>query len=152
AKVNPRLLAFMAHDRVSLAGTMVAIGVAYIGLSLYGVRSGLHWARQSIFVSAFVGFASFFLFLGFGYLGTFHAFVTAVLLQLLLLGVHCRLGTYSPTVPPSLRSDRTWRLGLWGQLVLVLHGFGLLGAGLTISAIGCTHVFVHEDLDFMQTT
>ena len=31
AAVNPRLLAFMAHDRVSLAGTMVAIGVMYLG-------------------------------------------------------------------------------------------------------------------------
>ncbi|HKX32816.1 MAG TPA: dihydroorotate dehydrogenase, partial [Blastocatellia bacterium] len=36
--VNPRLLPFMAHDRVTLAGTMVTIGVLYIGLSLGGVR------------------------------------------------------------------------------------------------------------------
>ena len=57
AAVNPRLLAFMAHDRVSLAGTMVAIGVLYLGLSLFGVRRGLHWARQSVFLSAFAGFA-----------------------------------------------------------------------------------------------
>ena len=85
AALNPRLLPFMAHDRVSLAGTMVALGVMYVGLSLFGIRSGLHWAQVSVYVSAFTGFASFFLFLGFGYLDTFHAFVTAVLLQLLLL-------------------------------------------------------------------
>ena len=30
---NPRLLLFMSHDRVTLAGTMVAIGLIYIGLS-----------------------------------------------------------------------------------------------------------------------
>lgn len=41
-QVNPRLLPFMAHDRVCLAGTMIAIGVMYVGLSLYGVRRGLH--------------------------------------------------------------------------------------------------------------
>ena len=63
AKVNPRLLAFMAHDRVSLAGTMVAIGVMYVGLSLFGIRRGLHWAQIAVFVSAFTGFATFFLFL-----------------------------------------------------------------------------------------
>ncbi|HEY0377983.1 MAG TPA: hypothetical protein VGC87_13775 [Pyrinomonadaceae bacterium] len=152
AAVNPRLLAFMAHDRVTLAGTMVAIGVMYVGLSVFGVRRGLHWARQSVFLSAFTGFASFFLFLGFGYLDIFHAFVTAVLLQLLLLGVHSRLGTYTPSARPDARGDRAWRLSLWGQLLLVVHGFALLAAGAVISVIGITQVFVHEDLEFMRTT
>src|SRR5262249_59851554 len=122
------------------------------GVSRWGVRRGLHWARQAVFVSAFTGFASFFLFLGFGYLDPFHAFVTAVLLQLLLLGVHCRLGPYTPDAAPPLRADRRWRWGLWGQLLLIGHGFGLLGAGVAISCIGATHVFVHEDLEFMHTT
>ncbi|HXG67746.1 MAG TPA: dihydroorotate dehydrogenase, partial [Blastocatellia bacterium] len=152
ARVNPRLLAFMTHDRVTLAGAMVAIGALYLGLSLYGIRKGLHWAQQTVFVSAFTGFASFFLFLGFGYLDPFHAFVTAALLQLLLLGVHSRLGPYTPTVAPYLRGDRAWRMSLWGQLLLVIHGFGLLAAGLVISVIGVTQVFVREDLGFMQTT
>ncbi len=151
-KINPRLLAFMAHDRVSVAGTMVAIGVMYVGLSLFGIRRGLHWAQLAVFFSAFTGFASFFLFLGFDYLDPFHAFVTVALLQLLLLGVHARLGTHVPDVAPSLRGDAAWRRGLWGQLLLILHGCGLLGAGVMISSIGVTHVFVHEDLDFMQTT
>jgi dihydroorotate dehydrogenase len=150
--INPRLLAFMAHDRVSLAGTMVAIGAMYLGLSLNGVRRGLHWAQQSIFISAFTGFASFFLFLGFGYLDAFHAFVTAILFQFLLLALHSRLGTYKPDVAPLLRGGRAWRRGLWGQLLLVIHGFGLLGAGAMISAIGVTGVFVKEDLEFMHTT
>jgi dihydroorotate dehydrogenase len=152
AAINPRLLAFMTHDRVSLAGTMVAIGVVYVGLSLFGIRRGLHWARQAAFASAFTGFASFFLFLGFGYLDPFHAFVTASLLQLLLLGVHSRLGTYTPAVAPSVRNDPAWRRSLWGQLLLVIHGFALLGAGATIWVIGVTQVFVHEDLQFMRTT
>jgi dihydroorotate dehydrogenase len=150
--LNPKLLAFMAHDRISLAGTMVAIGVMYVGLSVSGIRRGLHWARQSVYLSAFTGFASFFLFLGFGYLDTFHAFVTGALLQLLLLGVHSRLGVYVPRVRPDLRGDRAWRLSLWGQLLLVIHGFALLAAGFAISAVGITQVFVHEDLEFMRTT
>ena len=150
--INSRLLAFMAHDRVTLAGSMVAIGLLYVVLSLFGIRRGLHWARQAVLVSAFTGFASFFLFLGFGYLDTFHAFVTAALLQLLLLGVHARLGVYTPATRPDLRGDRAWRLSLWGQLLLVFHGFALLAAGAAISLIGVTQVFVHEDLMFMETT
>jgi len=151
AAVNPRLLAFMAHDRISLAGTMIAIGVMYVGLSVFGIRRGLHWAQKSVFISAFTGFASFFLFLGFGYLDTFHAFVTGVLFQFLLLGLHSRLTSYTPTVRPDLRSDWRWRWSLWGQFLLIIHGMGLLAAGLAISAIGITQVFVHEDLEFMRT-
>ena len=152
AAVNPRLLAFMSHDRVSLAGTMIAIGAMYLGLSLHGIRRGLHWAQKSVFLSAFTGFASFFLFLGFGYLDTFHAFVTAILMQMLFMAVHSRLGTYTPCVAPPLRSDRAWRRSLWGQLLLVVHGFALLGAGAMISGVGVTEVFVPEDLEFMGTT
>ena len=150
--VNPNLLAFMAHDRISLAGAMLAIGVLYLGLSVFGMRRGLHWARQSVLISAFTGFASFFLFLGFGYLDTFHAFVTAALLQLLLFGVHAKLGVYTPDARPDLRGDRAWRMSLWGQLLIVIHGFGLLAAGAVISLIGVTQVFVHADLEFMGTT
>src|SRR5262249_36091911 len=88
--VNERLLAFMAHDRVSLAGTMISVGVLCLGMSLYGVRRGYYWARMAVLSSAFSGFGSFFLFLGFGYFDPFHAFVTAVLFQFLLLALHSR--------------------------------------------------------------
>jgi hypothetical protein len=150
--VNARLLDFMAHDRVSLAGTMVAIGVLYIGLSLGGIRRGQCWARQAMFASAFAGFGSFFLFLGFGYFDPFHAFVTVVLLQFLLLGLHCRLGPATEPAVPNLREDWRWRWAQWGQLLFVLQACALLGAGVMISCIGATHVFVPEDLEFMGTT
>jgi dihydroorotate dehydrogenase len=55
-------------------------------------------------------------------------------------------------VRPETRGSFAWRLSLWGQLLLVIHGFALLGAGAVISVIGVTHVFVHEDLEFMRTT
>jgi dihydroorotate dehydrogenase len=152
AAVNHRLLPFLTHDRVTLAGTMVAIGVLFTGLSWFGVRRGRHWAQMAIVVPSAAGFASFFLFLGFGYFDPFHAFVTAVLFQLLLLGVHGGLGPPQGLPPPMLVEDGAWRLGLWGQLGLVVQGIGFIGAGLVIAAIGATHVFVHEDLEFLATT
>lgn len=150
--INDRLLLFMAHDRVSLAGTMITIGVLYIGLSLGGVRRGLHWARQSILYSAFAGFLSFFLFLGFGYFDPFHAFVTAILFQFLLLALYSRLCPVHDLPLPNLRESLQWRRNQWGQFMFVMHGAGLLLAGLAISAIGITQVFVKEDLEFMRTT
>jgi hypothetical protein len=152
AAINPRLLDFMAHDRVSLAGTMIAIGVLYVGLSLGGIRRGQHWAQLAVFSSAFTGFFSFFLFLGFGYFDPFHAFVTAVLFQFLLLGLHSRLGPPEEPAAPNLREDWRWRWSQWGQLLFILQGCGLLGAGVMISCIGATHVFVPDDLEFMGTT
>jgi dihydroorotate dehydrogenase len=150
--INPHLLPFLTHDRVTLAGAMTSIGVLYASLSWFGSRRGRHWAQVAIVASSFAGFASFFLFLGFGYFDPFHAFVTAILFQLLLLGVHGRPGARSGMPPPMLVEDRGWRLGLWGQLGLVVQGVGFIGAGLIISAIGATHVFVHEDLEFLGTT
>jgi hypothetical protein len=131
---------------------MAAIGVLYTGLSWFGVRHGRHWAQVAILVSSAAGFVSFFLFLGFGYFDPFHAFVTAILFQLLLFALHGRVAAPSH-VPARMRvEDRAWRLGLWGQLGFVIQGLGFIGAGLLISAIGATHVFVHEDLEFLQTT
>jgi len=68
----------------------------------------------------------------------------------MLLGVHARLGTYTQLVRPDTRGDLAWRISLWGQLLLVFHGFALLGAGAVISVIGDTHVFVHQDLEIHE--
>ena len=150
--VNPRLLSFMAHDRVSLAGTMMTIGILYTSLAAIGLRRGLHWAQVAVQLSACAGFGTFFLFLGFGYFDPFHAFVTVVLFQFLLLMLHSRLALPSPIPPPSLHNDRRWRLGLWGQLLHVAQAMAFLAAGTTIALVGVTEVFVPEDLEFMQTT
>ena len=152
AAINPHLLSFMTHDRVTLAGVMTTLGVLYCGLSLFGIRRGLHWARVSVLTSAFVGFLSFFLFLGFGYLDPLHAFVTVVLLQFLVMAVHADLGKAAVSVTPSLFNDRAWRLSLWGQLLVIVQATLFLAAGLVISVVGMTRVFVPEDLAFMHTT
>ena len=119
----------------ALAGTMIAIGVLYLGLSLFGIRRGLHWAWVAVLGSAFAGFASFFLFLGFGYFDPFHAFVTAILFQFLLLGLSGRLGTPAPAAArparrPALAAEpvgatavrRPRRRACWGPgLVIAAH-------------------------------
>jgi dihydroorotate dehydrogenase len=150
--INRHLLAFLTHDRVTLAGAMTSIGVLYVGLSWFGSRRGRHWAQVAIVVSGAAGFVSFFLFLGFGYFDPFHAFVTAILFQLLVMGIHGRLGPPAGLPAPMLVEDAAWKRGLWGQLLFVVQGIGFIGAGLIISAIGATHVFVHEDLEFLGTS
>lgn len=151
-RINPRLLPFMAHDRMTLAGVMLALGWFYVSLSWHGLRRGAHWAKATLVTSGMAGYFSFFLFLGFGYFDPFHAFVTASLLPLALFCLATPLGVrYVPPVA-GWRADRAWRRGQWGQLLFVILGVGLLGAGLVISGVGCGQVFVATDLEFLKTT
>jgi hypothetical protein len=150
--INARLLDFMAHDRVTLSGTMLSVGILYSMLSFFGSRRGMHWAQVAVVLSASCGFASFFLFLGFGYFDPFHAFVTAVLFQVLLMAAHCDLPAYRADTPPESTNDRAWRRSQWGQLIFILHGATIISAGCVICVVGMTSVFVHDDLAFMQTT
>jgi len=148
--INPKLLAFMQHDRISLAGTMLAIAVLYVFLSWHGIRRGAHWAMVAVLVSAVVGFVSFFLFLGFGYFDPFHAFVTAIMFQFLLMAWQGDLTAAEFTSLPNLRETAAWRWAQWGQLIFVIHAAGLVCAGTIIAGVGCTSVFVREDLQFME--
>lgn len=150
--LNPRLLAFMSHDRVSLAGTMLSTGMLYAGLAWHGIRLGHHWAKVATAVSSLSGFFSFFLFLGFGYFDPFHAFVTAILFQFLLLLIHSPVAEPAAPSWPEIDEGRAWRAGLWGQLLFVSMGIGLIVAGVFISTIGVGPVFVREDLEFLSTT
>lgn len=151
ASLNTRLLAFMAHDRASLAGTMLSIGVFYLALAWNGIRRGAHWAQVTVISSATVGFLTFFFFLGFGYFDPFHAFVTAILTQFTLLCLVVQSSPPQPTVA-EWRESPAWRRGQWGQLLFVMIGVVLTGAGMVIATIGCTSVFVETDLEFMRTT
>jgi hypothetical protein len=152
AAINPRLLAFMTHDRVTLAGTMLAVGLLYSALAFFGIRRGQHWAHTTVVTSALAGFFTFFAFLGFGYFDPFHAFTSAILLQLTFLAMHARLAAPQATAAPDLHNDEAWRSHQWGQLLFVVHGAVIIVAGLVITSIGMTQVFVKEDLEFLQTT
>src|SRR3712207_1991539 len=55
AAVNGRLLPFMAHDRVTLAGTMISIGVLYGQLALHALRRGERWSWTTVMISGSVG-------------------------------------------------------------------------------------------------
>ncbi|MGO0062117.1 dihydroorotate dehydrogenase [Brevibacillus fluminis] len=150
--LNERLLHFLSHDRISLAGTMISIGVMYVQLSFWALRRQERWARQILLASGAIGFASLFYFWGFGYFDPAHALLSLILFPFFLHAV-AKKRSNRPHVPiPDLQNDSVWRFGLWGQLCFVMIGCGLLGAGIVISLIGMTTVFVPQDLAFMQTT
>jgi hypothetical protein len=151
AALNDRILPFMAHDRVTLAGGMVSVGILYIAVALFGLRRGASWARHALIVSGLIGFASFFLFLGYRFFDPMHFLVTLVLLPFFVLAIRAPLPL---SVPPhaNLRSDARWRRALWGQLAFVALGAGLIGGGAVICVLGASVVFVPSDLAFINAT
>ncbi|WP_028550921.1 hypothetical protein [Paenibacillus sp. UNC451MF] len=150
-QVNPLLLRFMSHDRVTLAGTMISIGILYFQFAYYGLRKGLHWAKTALMSSCIVGFSSFFLYLGYGYFDPLHALVAAILLPMFILSIRGRADKPS-LEPPNLYNDRMWRRAQWGQLMMVVLGFSLAIGGIVISLVGITRVFVPEDLQYLCAT
>lgn len=148
AALQPRLLDFMSHDRITLAGTMMSIGIVYGLLGFHGLRRELHWAKTALLVSGIVGFSSFFLYLGYGYLNPLHAAAAAALLPMFVLAMRGSADRPS-RLEPDRRSDSVWRRAQWGQLLWVALGFALAAGGLTIAVVGVTKVFVAEDLAFL---
>ncbi|MES1168175.1 MAG: dihydroorotate dehydrogenase, partial [Oleiharenicola lentus] len=151
-RTSPRMFAFMAHDRGTLAGTMLGLGWLYVALAWQGVRRGRHGARTVVIASALAGFASFFAFFGFGYFDTLHAFVAAVLFQLTVQIMIGEEGGEPAPLHVIDDEDSAWRSAQWGQLLWVVHASGLLIAGAVILGIGVTSVFVSEDLKFLCMT
>lgn len=149
--INHHLLHFMSHDRITLAGTMISIGILYYQLARYGLKDGLHWAKTALITSGLVGFASFFLYLGYGYFDPLHAVAAALLFPMFLLSM--RGNPDQPyRKPVNLRNTRLWRTAMWGQLCFVVLGFALAIGGLTIATVGVTEVFVPEDLAYLKIT
>jgi dihydroorotate dehydrogenase len=150
-RMYPQLVHFMSHDRITLAGTMISIGIIYAMLARYGLRYSLHWAKTAYITSCLVGFASFFLYLGYGYFDPLHAAAALILLPMFLAGL--RSGGSRPfRLQPNLHNSQIWRTAQWGQLMFVMLGFAFAVGGLVISAIGITDVFVQEDLAYMGLT
>lgn len=148
--INHRLVPFLQHDRMTMAGTMMAIGVLYVGLAVGGIRRGWPWAREAYLVSGWVGFPTLFYFLGFGFVEPLHTAVTVVLFPMFLAAT--RRGPTRPqwTVRPE-GPERQRRRALVGQLLLVLTGTGLFVGGAVVSAVGLAGVFVPSDLAFLRT-
>lgn len=142
-----RIVHFMFHDRVAFGGVLIAVGVLYAWLAEFPLRRGERWAWRAFAVSGACGFASFLTYIGYGYLDTWHGAATLVLLALFALGLARtrRIVAASPKgpSPPRLKD------GGIGRVLLVTTGLGLLGAGLTISVVGTTSVFVPQDLTYI---
>ncbi|GIE75502.1 hypothetical protein Aph02nite_14520 [Actinoplanes philippinensis] len=151
AALNDRLVPFLQHDRITMAGTMVAIGILYAGLAWGGLRQGWPWARRSLLLSGAVGFPSILYFLGTGgFVEPLHAAVTIVLAPMFVLAVTPRIGPPRWTLLPD-GPEPERRRALTGQLLMIVTGAGLLIGGVTVSVVGFNDVYVATDLDFLGT-
>lgn len=143
---NERILNFMAHDRMTLAGTMVSGGIVYMSLARFGVRNHILWAKQAIDFAAILGFLGIFLFIGYGYFDWLHLIFWLILLPIYLTGfIKTKQLKGTPTSLNS-RNHRVWKQSLIGQLAFIILGFSFILGGIVISFIGITNVFVPTDI------
>ncbi|NLP51406.1 dihydroorotate dehydrogenase [Bacillus sp. RO1] len=146
---NERIMLFMAHDRMTLAGTMISGGIVYMQLARYGVKRGLKWAKQAIDIAAILGFLGIFAFIGYGYFDWLHLLFWLVLLPVYLYGCWKTKRISGTPASPNLHNDYAWKLGIYGQLAFVLLGFSFVLGGIIISYIGVSIVFVSTDIQYI---
>lgn len=148
--VNHHLIGFLQHDRITMAGNMIGIGILYLALA-QAMRQGYRWARRVLAISGLVAFGSYFYLFGTGgFVEPLHTLVVVTLFPLLVVAVCRRLpGPHWPPIVDGPEPQR--RRALWGQLLMIGVGGGLTVAGFVISTVGMTSVFVPTDLDFMDT-
>ncbi|MFF3737146.1 hypothetical protein [Streptomyces sp. NPDC002566] len=148
---NHHLVHFLQHDRITMAGTMVAIGVLYTGLAVGGIRRGWPWAREVYLLSGAIGFPTLFYFLATGFVEPLHTATTIMLFPMFVAAVrrtpHAPRWRLAPEGPEPER-----RRALVGQLLLIVTGVGLLIGGAVISLVGLTGVFVPTDLAYLGTS
>ncbi|MBS7531963.1 hypothetical protein IC619_016040 [Hazenella sp. IB182353] len=149
-QLNDRLIPFMGHDRITLAGTTLSLGIIYIFVAVFAIRKQFHWAYMLIYVSSVFGFMSLFYFLGHGYLDPLHLFLAVFMFPIFLLYIQVAGKHFRATTSMNKGNTAKWKLALWGQLSFVILGAALLLGGVVISFIGMTEVFVPEDLKFLQ--
>ena len=149
-----KIVHFMIHDRASFGGVLVAIGLVYLWLAEFPLKRGEPWAWWLFLVSGTEGFASFFAYLGYGYLDTWHGAATLALLPCYVVGLALSYRTLRgprgvrSLLEPSAEAPRT-SVAAMGRLLLLATASGMLGAGATILVVGMTTVFVPQDLAFL---
>lgn len=149
--INHHLVGFLQHDRLTMAGNMIGIGVLYTGLSWGGIRCGYRWARNALLISGLLTFLTLFHFLVTGFVEPLHTLVVVVLFPMFACAVWRAPSTpHWPPVVEGAESER--RRALWGQLLMIGLGGGLFVAGTVISTVGLTSVFVRTDLAFLGTS
>lgn len=152
-----RLVGFMLHDRAAFGGAIFGLGVMYVWLVVFPLRHGEAWAWWALTLSGAFGFATFFSYVGYGYLDTWHGVGTLFLLPVFVAGLYRskRLVSRGDSLRTLLRPASN--LGLaskrdLGLLVLLAGAAGTLVGGLAIFVVGVTKVFVPSDLVFMNRT
>jgi hypothetical protein len=152
-----RIVHFMFHDRVSFGGALIALATLYLWLIHFPLRARRPWAWWTLLLSNLAGFASFLAYLGFGYLDTWHALATLCLLPCFAVGLaRAFLALDRPRgIKALLRlaplPPLTTAAGV-GRRLLLATAAVMTAAGLTITLVGMTTVFVPQDLAFMDTT
>ncbi|MFP7298800.1 dihydroorotate dehydrogenase [Neobacillus niacini] len=149
---NPLIIAFMAHDRMALAGTMISGGILYIQLARHGIQNNLHWARVAFHSAAIIGFIGILLSIGYGYFDWLHGLFWLLLLPIYFFSFKEGKKIIGPPSSSHGSNDRAWQYGLYGQLMFVIIGFLIVTGGIVISTIGVSKVFVSTDLDFLCMT
>ncbi|MGB9303679.1 MAG: hypothetical protein WCB92_08380 [Mycobacterium sp.] len=149
-RINHHLVGFLQHDRITMAGNMIGIGILYLGLA-HAMRQGHRWARRALQISGLVIFGSYFYFLGTGgFVEPLHTLVVVSLFPMLVIAAWRQVpGPHWPPIVEGPEPQR--RRALWGQLIMIGVGGGLTVAGVVISTVGFTSVFVPTDLGFMHT-
>jgi hypothetical protein len=51
AAFSPQLYDYISHVQVALAGLIIALGVAVVGLAWFGIRTGQKWALWTAFIA-----------------------------------------------------------------------------------------------------
>ncbi|MBV1853501.1 hypothetical protein [Catellatospora tritici] len=148
--VNDHLVHFLQHDRITMAGTLVATGILYVGLAGGGIRRGWPWARRAYLASGLVGFPTLFYFLATGFVEPLHTFAAIVLFPMFLAAVWRRPARPHWTIRPEGPMGQR-RRGHVGQLLMIATGVGLFIGGAVVSTVGLTDVFVLTDLEFLRT-
>ncbi len=150
-----RVVHFMIHDRVSFGGALVAIGLIYLWIVEFPLKRREPWAWWLLLLTGIEGFGSFFAYLGYGYLDTWHGVATLGLLPLFIVGLVLSYRTlpeprsFRSLLIPSVRGPWFSTVGL-GRLSLLGTALGMMGAGATILLVGMTSVFVPQDLGYLR--
>ena len=142
---------FMFHDRISFGGSIIAVGLLYMWLAEFPLKRNEVWAWYLFLFSGIVGFGSFFTYLGYGYLDSWHGLATLALMPFFVAGM---IRSYSlvkqdGSIRQLLKSRAAVNFrsqyGI-GKLFLLFSAAGIFLAGITIMIVGMTTIFVPQDL------
>jgi hypothetical protein len=149
-----RIVDFMVHDRAAFGGTLVGLGVLYTWLTVFPLGSGEQWAWWAWVLSGAIGFLTFFAYLGYGYLDTWHGIGTTLLAPVYVFGiVRTRRLLIGPVSVKSLLQNGGWIGGrgryMLGRSLLLIGAAATAFGGLAILRVGVGDTFVPEDLEFI---